>query len=248
MPIHDWTKVEAGIFHHFHGEWIRTIGHALNDGLLPPTYYALAEQVAAGVGPDILALEDKTDDEMHDSNGGGTGLLVAQPKARIVEETGPEFYRRKQRVISVRHVTDDRVVAVIEIVSPGNKNNKNGIRSFLDKVSELLKKKIHLLVIDLHPPGKNDPHGIHAAIWDDVWQAPTEPPAEKPLTVASYECTDQVVAYVEPIAVGDSLPDAPLFLVPGGHVLVPLEKTYQTAWEGVPRRWRNVIEPVSGLD
>ncbi len=245
MPIHDWSKVEAGIFHHFHGEWIRTIGHALNDGLLPSSYYALAEQVAAGVGPDVLALEDQSNVDESQTSGGGTGLLVAKPKARIIEETSTDFYRRKQRVISVRHVSDDRVVAVIEIVSPGNKNNKNGIRSFLDKVAELVKKKVHLLVIDLQPPGKHDPNGIHAAIWNEVWEAPTASPAEKPLTVASYECNDQIRAYVEPVAIGDVLPEMPLFLVPGGHVLVPLEKSYQAAFEGVPRRWRAVIDPAT---
>ena len=39
----------------------------------------------------------------------------------------------------------------------------------------------------------------------------------------------------------------PLFLVPGGHVLVPLEKTYMIAWEGVPARWRKVIDPKPAL-
>ncbi len=249
MPIHDWTKVDAGIFHDFHGDWIQVLKHTLNAGLLPDDYYALSEQKALGVGPDVLTLEGKTDDdaaaEEETDAGGGTALLVAQPKARLVEATGPDFYRQKQRFIAVRHVTDDRVVAVIEIVSPGNKNNKNGMRSFLDKVYELLKRKIHLLVIDLQPRGKHDPDGIHAAIWDDIWDGPTALPPEKPLTVASYECKDVVTAYVEPVAVGDTLPDMPLFLIPGGYVNVPLEKTYRTAWEGVPRRWRTVIDPTA---
>jgi hypothetical protein len=46
MPVHDWTGVEVGIFHDFHHEWISTIKRALNQGVLPPQYYALAEQVA----------------------------------------------------------------------------------------------------------------------------------------------------------------------------------------------------------
>jgi hypothetical protein len=33
----------------------------------------------------------------------------------------------------------------------------------------------------------------------------------------------------------------PLFLRPRGHVLVSLEKTYQAAFEAVPRRWRTVL-------
>src|SRR5713101_4969806 len=59
MPIHDWTRVEAGIFHAFHHEWISEIGRALNRGLLPAEYYALPEQIAAGFGPDVLTLQDQ---------------------------------------------------------------------------------------------------------------------------------------------------------------------------------------------
>jgi hypothetical protein len=44
MPAQDWTKVDAGIFHAFHHEWITEIGRALNRGILPPDYYALPEQ------------------------------------------------------------------------------------------------------------------------------------------------------------------------------------------------------------
>jgi hypothetical protein len=57
MPVHDWTRVTAGIFHDFHHEWISAIKRALNSGLLPPGYYALAEQIAGGMGPDVLTLE-----------------------------------------------------------------------------------------------------------------------------------------------------------------------------------------------
>jgi hypothetical protein len=42
---------------------------ALNRRLLPPDYYALAEQVAAGFGPDVLTLQDRTIAQA--SNGGG---------------------------------------------------------------------------------------------------------------------------------------------------------------------------------
>jgi hypothetical protein len=241
MPIHDWTKVESGLFHDFHGDWIQVLKHALNAGILPPEYYALSEQKVAGGIPDVLTLEAKQDDPPP-AAGGGTGLLAVRPKARIVEETGPDFYQRKQRFVAVRDARDDRLVAVVEIVSPGNKNNKNGIRSFLDKVHELLRKRIHVLLIDLHPPGRLDPRGIHAAIWEDIWGESAATP-DRPLTVAAYECKDTVAAYVEPVAVGDVLPDGPLYLAPGGHVNVPLEKTYMTAWEGVPRRWRREIDP-----
>src|SRR5437764_14640706 len=110
----------------------------------------------------------------------------------------------------------------VEIVSPGNKNNRSRLRALVEKAAELLDKGVHLLVADLHPPGTWDPSGIHAALWEWLGEKPFTPPAGKPLTVAAYESGVEVTAYVEPVAVGDVLPDMPLFLVPGGHVLVPL--------------------------
>lgn len=54
MPLHDWTRVPAGIFQAFHHDWITEIGRALNAGLLPDDHDALPEQQAAGLGPDVL--------------------------------------------------------------------------------------------------------------------------------------------------------------------------------------------------
>ena len=35
MPVHDWSRVEAGTFHAFHGCWITHLMGALNNGILP---------------------------------------------------------------------------------------------------------------------------------------------------------------------------------------------------------------------
>jgi len=42
MPIHDWSPVDAGIFHHFHQAWTIEIRNALNAGLLPHGFFDLA--------------------------------------------------------------------------------------------------------------------------------------------------------------------------------------------------------------
>jgi len=47
---------------------------------------------------------------------------------------------------------------------------------------------------------------------------------------------------MEPIAVGGSLIDMPLFIAPEFYVMTPLEETYQSAWEAVPAVWRKVLE------
>ena len=54
MPIHDWSRVDAGIFHDVHLSWIAQLKGALNRGLLSPEYYVLAEQTAGGLGPAVL--------------------------------------------------------------------------------------------------------------------------------------------------------------------------------------------------
>ena len=246
MPVHDWTRVDVGIFHAFHHNWITDISRALNGGILPEDYYALPEQHAAGFGPDVLTLQGEREDEdgsmVPVSLSGQVGLLVAAPTTAPTAETDMEFYRRKQTPIAVRHVSGDRVVAMIEIVSPGNKAARNSLRSFVEKAAELLDQRIHLLIIDLLPPGPRDPHGIHAAIWEEIAGQQHVPPTGQPLTLAAYETALTVRAFVRPVAVGELLPEMPLFLEPNGCVQVPLEVTYQTAFAAMPRRWRRVLE------
>jgi Protein of unknown function (DUF4058) len=156
-----------------------------------------------------------------------------------------EFYRRKQTPLVVRHVSGDRVVAMIEIVSPGNKSTRNALRFFVEKAAALLDERIHLLIADLLPPGRHDPLGIHAAIWDEIAGQEYAAPAGQPLTLAAYETALTVRAYVRTVEVGDTMPEMPLFLEENRCVQVPVEATYQTAFAAMPRRWRRVLEATS---
>jgi hypothetical protein len=123
-----------------------------------------------------------------------------------------------------------------------NKAGRHPFRALVEKAALLLEKGIHLLLIDLFPPSPRDPQGIHAAIWDEIAGKEYALPHGKPLTLASYERALTVKAYVEHLAVNDSLLEMPLFLEPGAHVPAPLEATYQSAWSAVPRRWRMILD------
>src|SRR5262249_43519968 len=160
---------------------------------------------------------------------------------RIVRQAEERIYVRKADRIVVRH-RHGEVVAVVEIVSPGNKASAHAPRGFVEKSAELIDQGIHLLVIDLFPPDKRDPQGIHKAIWDDFAEEVFERPDPKPLTLASYAAQPLPIAYVEPVAVGDVLPDMPIFLRPGKHVPAPLEATYQTAWTFFPAPLKRLLE------
>jgi hypothetical protein len=252
MPIHDWTRVDAGIFHHFHHEWISAISSALNGGLLPPDYYALAEQQAAGFGPDVLTLQGVAGDQVEcaaaRSDKSGGSLLLAPPRVRFSAESSAELQRRKSGTIVVRHTSGDAVIAVVEVISPANKHSQNAFDALVFKATELLHQGIHLLILDVFPPTKRDPQGVHAALWKDLSGDPFTPPADEPLTFAAYDAGDTIKSYVETAAVGSELPTMPLFLEPGAHVLVPLEATYMAAFDTVPLRWRNELKPApSGI-
>lgn len=247
MPIHDWTRVDAGIFHAFHHGWIEEVARALNRGLLPPDHYALPEQFAAGFGPDVLTLQEEQPDKGHPTRealpSSAGSVSLAPPKLQPTAETDMAFYRRKEKAVAVRHVSGDRIVAIVEIVSPGNKAARHPLRAFVAKAAELLDRQIHLLIVDLFPRGPRDPNGIHGEIWEEISGQEYGAPTDKPLTLVAYEAALTVRAYVVPAAVGDTISDMPLFLEPEKAVQVPLEATYTAAFAETPRRWRRVLEP-----
>jgi Protein of unknown function (DUF4058) len=250
MPIHDWTRVTAGTWHDFHLAWIAELRNALNGGLLPSDYYAQAEQIAGPLGPDVLTLrmpaspENNGAEPSSPTTGGTGGLAVATapPRPKMIAEAEMNDYVLKRRTIIIRHASSDRIIALLEIVSPGNKSARHALRSFLEIAFKALYRGYHLLIVDLFPPGPRDPQGTHAAIWSEFADAAFELPAGVPLTLAAYSAGPRKRAYIEPTAVGRELIDMPLFLEPEIYINVPLEATYQAAYRGVPRRWRAVLE------
>jgi hypothetical protein len=230
MPIHDWSRVDAGLFHAFHQDWIGVLARALNSGVLPPNYFALREQSTRGPVPDVLTLELPSAVDEPDPTGWGLGVAVAPPRARVVRRAEDTIYVRKADRIAIRH-RHGRVVAMVEIVSPGNKASRNELRTFVEKTSKLIAQGIHLLVIDLFPPSQRDPQGFHKAIWDPFVDEDFEPPADQRLTLAAYDAGPPPVAYVEPVGTGEALPAMPIFLKPDFYVLSPLEESYRITWD-----------------
>src|SRR5438270_6935784 len=144
MPVHDWTRVEAGIFHHFHNSWLTEMSNTLNAGLLPQGYYVLAEQHAGRSIADILTLH-------------------ASPSSPPPLPLPPAALARR-RSLAIRHVSGHRLVALLEIVSPANKDRARHVEDFAAKAVDALDTGVHLFVVDLFPPAAHDPHGMHGVI------------------------------------------------------------------------------------
>lgn len=198
MPIHDWTGVDAAIFHAFHHNWITEIARALNRGLLPASCYALPEPII--------------------------------PLSPTFANAGV-----------VRHVSNHQLVGIVNIVSPYDSRARRSLNNFAHQMRVFLTAGTHLLLIDLFPPNPSDPRGIHGAIWAKDCPEKQSRPTDKTLTCVAYKGDPGREAYLDLLAVGDALPDMPLFLTPDTYVPVPLEATYLAAWDGMAAYWRDVL-------
>jgi hypothetical protein len=125
VPIHDWTRVDAGTFHDFQQGWTIEIRNRLNSGMLPDGYFAMADQRISGLEPDIVALRLRSPEP-------SVGLVVAETPPRIKQaarvETEAALYARKANRIAIRHGLG-RVVAMIEVVSPPRRSTSSAMGS-----------------------------------------------------------------------------------------------------------------------
>ena len=243
MPVHDWTRVSDGIFHDFHYSWVLKIKRALKRGLLPEGYYVMAEQLGGDRGaPDVLTL--LAADEKPDSSNplSGTATLAESPPVVHIRTTiARDPYARMQRSVVIRHVSDDRIVAMIEVISAGNKSSRHAIRSFLDKAVVALDSGIHVMLVDVHPPGPRDPHGNHGVLLNEIGSEDYVLAGVRPLTVAAYIGGVVIDAFVAHFVVGETIPEMPLFLTREHYIQVPLEAAYMAAWEDVPTQYQEVL-------
>jgi hypothetical protein len=239
--MHDWSRVQSGIYHNFHYRWIAAIMDRLNAGLLPTGMIAMAEQIIGGTEPDVVTLQQH---DMGFAANGDTAAVITQappqPKTQFVISAEAERYAAKANRVVVRHALG-KVVAIVEVVSPGNKDSRHALRSFVEKTVDMLYDNINLLVIDPFPPSSRDPQGIHKAIWDEISDEPFELPFDRKLTLAAYQAAPIKTAYVEPFAVGRTIPDMPLFLHNDFYINVPLEATYMDAWTVLPQVLRDLV-------
>lgn len=140
MPVHDWTCVDENVFQAFHTAWIIRLSAALNQGMMPTAYYALAEQHGSQLGADVVRLQ------------------------------GSSKCPTSRRTLSIRQLGGHQLVALVEIVSPANKARASDVQEFLDKAESALSCGVNLLLVDLFPPGPHDPRGLPAALCERLTQ------------------------------------------------------------------------------
>src|SRR5436305_1724207 len=114
MPVHDWTRVDAGLFHSFHQCWIGALCDVLNAGGLPTDYFALAEQSIRGPIPDELDLRLSPEEGPERGTAPAVAVAAMPPRARVIRSIEAGVYARKADRVAVRH-RHGQIVAVVEI-------------------------------------------------------------------------------------------------------------------------------------
>ena len=226
--------------------WVAEISRVLNLGLLPKDFYSLIEQHAGQRIADVLTLHARPPAPDVPPSYGGTLVAEAPPRVRRTQTVGPGI-RSRRRSIAIRHVSEHRLVALIEIISPSNKDRRSSVADFVDKIVSALDANIHALVLDPFPPGKHDPYGMHAAIHqqlevNDEPDPDDGPPDRDPYSLVSYAAEDGVKVYLEHVKAGGELPPMPLFFQFDRYVNIPLQSTYDAAYNAMPEFWREVLE------
>ncbi len=240
MPVHDWTRVSPYVFHDFHTAWLNEITRILNRGVLPVDFLAALEQTSSSPHPNMTTWEDHSL-LPRDFAGNVSHAVAVESNPPLVDTYGEiDSFHDRQKRVSIQQ-TSGEVVALIELVSPGNKRSTANLQTFADKIGAAISQGIHVLVLDILPPGRHDPNGMHGVICDRIGGDDFDLPADRPLTLASYEAGISIRTYVQTMSVGQPFRPMPLFLRRDWYVDVPLDSTYQAAWDGAPRQWRRML-------
>src|SRR5207249_2521697 len=101
---------------------------------------------------------------------GGVAVAEAPPRTRRKHTVEPAALARR-RSLAIRHVSGHRLVALLEIVSPANKDRGRHVEEFTEKVLSALNVGVHVLLVDLFPPGRHDPDGLHGVLLRQLEQS-----------------------------------------------------------------------------
>ena len=202
----------------------------------------MAEQHAGRAIADVLTLHaspEPPEPAWLPPDTGGIAVAEAPPRVRRKQTVEPATLARR-RSLAIRHVSGHRLIALIEIISPANKDRSQHVEELVDKAVSALERGVHVLLIDLFPPGPHDPSGIHGSIVQCLERV------RRALRLTGRGAADagqlrrraQVEIYLEHLAVGALWRRCRCFLRPDRYVNVPLESTYQATYRGMPEFWR----------
>ncbi|MFO0970315.1 MAG: DUF4058 family protein [Gemmataceae bacterium] len=185
---------------------------------LPPGYTVWSDVYIWLHEPDALTRMGRPDVFVASrGNGGAATATLTAPASSIL----PAIRREGNKFLKIKEVATDRIISVIELLSPANKEGDDR-EVYLAKRNEYLATGTNLVEIDLLRHGERMPMGD-----------PTPPPADYYVLVC--RAAEFPRMGIWPIGVRDVLPDVPIPLKPeDGFVSLPLQECFNTAYDQGP--------------
>ncbi len=217
----------------FHAYWAASIGGYLNR-ILPRRYLALIQtHLGPQIEADVAEFERPPNSDDEQSTNGPTGGVAVQTYAPpVATMVMPALYPDDLEV-QVRDLRDDyRLVAVVELVSPRNKDRPEARRAFAAKCAAYLQRGIGVIMVDTVTTRQANMHNelVRLLEREDRFQMP----AEVWLATVAYRPArrgdaNEIDVWTAPLVVGGALPVLPLALLGTRAIPLDLEATYTEA-------------------
>jgi hypothetical protein len=242
MPLYDLTQLQLSgddsIYHHFHASWLIALADELNHTFPEASgFEAIFEKKVNPIEADGVTI-DSLDEAVRKQL--GDPLFQSALSSAAVSFRNPVF-PEEAKDLTIR-TASGKVVSVIELTSPGNKDAQKKADAYAINAISYLRQGINYLLIDVLPPTRfvDTFHNLIAALLeeDDL-----TPPDGQPFYVISYNVRivageARIDVYPYWLGLGDVLPQASLFLVEDLHVAVNLEHPFMEAVRRLPPRHR----------
>jgi hypothetical protein len=219
-----------------HGQWPAMIVLALAPKL-PPRYIA-GPRVHLGPYFEIDVASYERDEltglaSVGGEEGGGLATAVWSPPLPTWEVATDLPDQDEYEVRVYDDERERRLVAAVELVSPGNKDRPESRRAFVAKCAALLRQDVSVTIVDIVTIR---PFNLYAELLAFIGQTdPTLAPEPPPLYGAACRwkraadlprLRSRLQTWAYPLVVGQSLPTLPLWLADDLSVPLDLEASY----------------------
>jgi hypothetical protein len=217
----------------FHSNWATRLADALTERWLPPNYIA---EENAHFGPsieiDVATFERET---MAAATEGSGGVATAGPKVWAPPAADGSFaavFPDTFEICVLCTDTGPKLVAAIELISPGNKDRASERRAFAIKCASYLYQGISVIIVDIVTNRRANLHNEILELMNggDSLRLATESHlyavAYQPLRRGKEDVID---VWRSPLALGHPLPPLPLGLRADLVIAVDFEETYAEA-------------------
>jgi Protein of unknown function (DUF4058) len=220
-----------------HGQWPAMIVLAL--ALKLPPRYIVGPRVHLGPYFEIGVASSERDEQPGilsaggEEEGGVATAVWAPPRPTWEVATDlPDQDEYEVRVYDEEH--ERRLVAAVELVSPGNKDRPESRRAFVAKCAALLRQDVSVAIVDVVTIR---PFNLYAELLAYIGQTDPALAPEPPALYAaagrwkraadSPRRRSRLQTWAYPLAVGQPLPTLPLWLADGLSVPLELEASYE---------------------